>query len=142
MLYRGSPFVCCYGLICFRHNPFSHGVEIFRYATSFTAHQPGLPGIRYSFLDKSNLVTLQILSSKCFLNGFPSLPFTNLCSLSHIYPLLIKHFAEHHSTSQCIQGSPRHSFFSLTGFASNNPICPTICLMSQVTHSFHVFIMV
>ena len=101
----------------------------------------GLPRIRYSFL-KSNLVSLQILSFKCLLNGFPSLPFANLCKISHIYPLLTKQVAEHHSTSQCIQGSPRHSFFLLTGFASNNPICPTICFITQAPRSFHVFIMV
>nr|DAZ81836.1 MAG TPA: hypothetical protein [Caudoviricetes sp.] len=42
----------------FQHKPYSHGVEFFGTPPSFTAHQPGLPGIRYSFLLVINFILL------------------------------------------------------------------------------------
>ena len=95
-LYRGSPFVCSYTSRPVSKTGFLATVlKFFGTSPLFTMHQPGLPGIRYSFpveYSSANSFKSSLLFSLSGSMIFLSKMFSNHSSLTPIVPLEFSFF--------------------------------------------------
>lgn len=84
-LYRGSPFVCSYTSRPVSKTGFIATVlKFFGTSPPFTMHQPGLPGIRYSF-------PVEISSANSFIIALVFLLLGSITSLSIMFSSLSSH---------------------------------------------------